>query len=313
MLEVACALLARIEAHDVGALKKTVKEIVMPYATARDSTRLYYEEAGTGSPILFLHEFAADYASWEPQMRYFARGHRCIAYSARGYTPSDVPSGDAFSYEHFRDDAVAVLDHLGIERAHLVGLSMGAYSALQVGLKHPERVLSLTLAGVGSGSEPARVDAFRESAQKNASDLEMLGSSEVAKTYGNSPNRIPFKIKDPRGFEEFMAALARHDAQGSAHTQRGFQGGRPSLYALEDGLQGLALPVLVIVGDEDDACIQPSLLLKEKIPASGLAVFPKTGHVLNLEEPALFNQTLERFLILTEAGRWPPRDPASRR
>ena len=73
----------------------------MPYATARDSTRLYYEEAGTGSPILFLHEFAADYASWEPQMRYFSRRHRCIAYSARGYAPSEVPAADAFTYEHF--------------------------------------------------------------------------------------------------------------------------------------------------------------------------------------------------------------------
>lgn len=308
MLEVAPAPLARTKAYEAAA-----REIMMPYATARDSTRLYYEEAGAGSPILFVHEFAADYASWEPQMRYFARGHHCIAYSARGYTPSDVPAGDAFSYTHFRDDAVAVLDHLGIAQAHLVGLSMGAYSSLQVGLKYPDRVLSLTLAGVGSGSEPDRIDAFRASTQKNAHDFETLGSPEVAKVYGRSPNRIPFKVKDPRGFAEFMEALARHDAQGSAHTQRGFQGGRPSLYEFEDRLQGLALPVLVIVGDEDDACLQPSLFLKDKIPASGLAVFPKTGHILNLEEPALFNATLERFIVLSEAGRWPPRDPASRR
>ncbi len=285
----------------------------MPYATARDSTRLYYEEAGTGSPILFLHEFAADYASWEPQMRYFSRRHRCIAYSARGYAPSEVPAADAFTYEHFRDDALAVLDHLGIERAHLVGLSMGAYSSLQVGLHRPQRVLSLTLAGVGSGSEPAYIDAFRESAQNNARDFETLGSAEVAKTYGNSPNRIAFKVKDPRGFLEFMEALARHDAQGSAHTQRGFQGGRPSIYAFEDRIRHLTLPALIIVGDEDDACIEPSLFLKQTIPASGLAMFPKTGHILNLEEPALFNETLARFLGLAEAGRWPPRDPASRR
>ncbi len=285
----------------------------MPYATARDSTRLYYEEAGTGSPILFLHEFAADYASWEPQMRYFSRRHRCIAYSARGYAPSEVPSAEAFTYEHFRDDALAVLDHLGIERAHLAGLSMGAYSSLQVGLHRPQRVLSLTLAGVGSGSEPAHIDGFRESAQKNARDFETLGSAEVAKTYGNSPNRIAFKVKDPRGFLEFMEALARHDALGSAHTQRGFQGGRPSIYAFEDRIRRLMLPALIIVGDEDDACIEPSLFLKQTIPASGLAMFPKTGHILNLEEPALFNETLERFLGLAEAGRWPPRDPASRR
>jgi proline iminopeptidase len=285
----------------------------MPYVTARDSTRLYYEEAGSGSPILFLHEFAADYASWEPQMRYFSRGHRCIAYSARGYAPSEVPAANAFTYEHFRDDALAVLDHLKIERAHFVGLSMGAYSSLQVGLHRPERVLSLTLAGVGSGSEPSRIEAFRESAQSNARDFETLGSPEVAKTYGNSPNRIPFKVKDPRGFQEFMEALARHHAQGSAHTQRGFQGGRPSIYAFEDRIRRLTLPTLIIVGDEDDACIQPSLFLKQNIPASGLAMFPKTGHILNLEEPALFNETLERFLGLAEASRWPPRDPAWRR
>jgi proline iminopeptidase len=108
-----------------------------------------------------------------------------------------------------------------------------------------------------------------------------------------------------------VKALARHDAQGSAHTQRGFQGGRPSLYAFEDRLRELTLPVLVIAGDEDDACIQPSLFLKRTIPASGLAMFPKTGHILNLEEPALFNETLARFLALAEAGRWPARDPAS--
>src|ERR1700744_501173 len=136
----------------------------MPYATAQDATRLYFEEAGKGTPILFVHEFAADYASWEPQMRYFARRHRCVAYSARGFTPSEVPAAEACSYEHFRNDALAVLDHLGIERAHLVGLSMGAYSSLQVGLHRPERVLSLTLAGVGSGSEPTNIEAFRESA-----------------------------------------------------------------------------------------------------------------------------------------------------
>jgi proline iminopeptidase len=283
----------------------------MPYATARDKTRLYYEEAGSGSPILFLHEFAADYASWEPQMRYLSRRHRCIAYSARGYAPSETPAGNAFTYEHFRDDALAVLDHLGLARAHLVGLSMGAYSSLQVGLHRPERVLSLTLAGIGTGSEPAQIEAFRASTQKNAHDFETLGSAEVAKVYARSPNRIPFKIKDPRGFGEFVEALARHDAQGSAHTQRGFQGGRPSLYAFEDRLRELTLPVLVIAGDEDDACIQPSLFLKRTIPASGLAMFPKTGHILNLEEPALFNETLARFLALAEAGRWPARDPAS--
>jgi 3-oxoadipate enol-lactonase len=283
----------------------------MPFAAAKDATRLYYEEAGSGTPILFVHEFAADYASWEPQLRYFSRGHRCIAYSARGYTPSDVPAGNTFSYENFRDDALAVLDHLGIARAHFVGLSMGAYSSLQVGLHAPDRAISLTLAGIGTGSEPARMAEFRDSTQRNAHDFETKGSVEVAQVYAKSPNRIPFGIKDPRGFAEFVAALERHDAQGSAHTQRGFQGSRPSVYDFRDALQRMMVPTLVICGDEDDACIQPSIFLKQHIPASGLAMFPKTGHILNLEEPALFNETLERFVHLAEAGRWPPRDPAS--
>ena len=100
----------------------------MPYAVTQDNVRLHFEEAGVGTPIIFLHEFAADHTNWEPQMRYFSRGHRCIAYSARGYTPSDVPpTADVYTYKHFYTDALAVLDHLGIAKAHFIGLSMGSY------------------------------------------------------------------------------------------------------------------------------------------------------------------------------------------
>ncbi|BAT58332.1 3-oxoadipate enol-lactonase 2 [Variibacter gotjawalensis] len=287
----------------------------MPYAAAHDKTRLYYEEVGSGTPIIFVHEFAADYAGWEPQMRYFARGHRCIAYSARGYTPSETPSGETFHYENFRDDALAVLDHLKIDRAHFVGLSMGAYSSLQVGLHRPERAISLTLAGVGSGSsaETKHVEDFRKNSAHHAELYEREGAEYMANVYAESPNRISFAVKDPRGYQEFMAALARHDAQGSAHTQRGFQGKRPSIFDFKDKLQKLQVPTLIVCGDEDDACIEPSLFLKQSIPTSGLAMFPKTGHVLNLEEAALFNETVERFIKLAEAGRWPARDPRSKK
>ncbi|NVN87385.1 MAG: alpha/beta fold hydrolase [Rhodopseudomonas sp.] len=284
----------------------------MPFATTPDHVKLYYEEAGSGTPILFLHEFAADYASWEPQLRYFSRGHRCITYSARGYTPSHVPDNDSdYSFEHMRDDALALLDHLQIPAAHLVGLSMGAYSALQVGLHAPSRVLSLTLAGCGSGFEAERLQAFRDKCRADAEEFDRGGSEGVAKLAGLMPGRIPFLVKDPRGFREFHDALAQHDAAGSARTMRGFQGARPPLSEFAGALQKLALPTLIIAGDEDDACIESSLFLKSHIATSGLAMFPKTGHVLNLEEPALFNATLERFLALAEAGRWGPRDPRS--
>jgi 3-oxoadipate enol-lactonase len=285
----------------------------MPYAITGDKVRLYYEEAGSGTPIIFLHEFAADHTNWEPQMRYFSRGHRCIAYSARGYTPSDVPqSSEVYSYKHFYTDALAVLDHLGIEKAHLVGLSMGSYSSLQIGLNAPQRALSMTLAGVGSGSSLANLDAFRKQCVANAEQYESIGSVEVAKVTREAPGRIPFLVKDTRGHADFYAALARHDAKGSANTMRGFQGGRPSIYTLTEAIAKMPTPALIICGDEDDACVEPSLFLKKHLPAAGLTFFPKSGHVLNLEEPALFNEMVERFIALVEAGRWPVRDPRSK-
>ena len=283
----------------------------MPYAVAKDNVRLHFEEAGSGTPIIFLHEFAADHTNWEPQMRYFSRGHRCITYSARGYTPSDVPDGEVYTYKHFYTDALAVLDHLKIERAHLVGLSMGAYSSLQIGLNSPQRALSMTLAGVGSGSEIENLDNWRMQCRANAEQFETLGSAEVAKVTREAPSRIPFLVKDPRGHADFYAALARHDAKGSANTMRSFQGGRPSVYTLTEAIRKVPTPALILCGDEDDNCVGPSLFLKQHLPAAGLSFFPKAGHVLNLEEPALFNEMVERFIALVEAGRWPVRDPRS--
>ena len=284
----------------------------MPYALTKDKVRLYFEEAGEGTPIIFLHEFAADHTNWEPQMRYFSRAHRCIAYSARGYAPSDVPpSADVYTYKHFYTDALAMLDHLQILRAHFVGLSMGSYSSLQVALNAPERAVSMTLAGVGSGSTIENLDAFRNQCRANAEQYETIGSEEVAKATREAPSRIPFLLKDPRGHADFYNSLARHDATGSANTMRSFQGGRPSIYTLKDSIEKVSTPALIICGDEDENCIDPSLFLKKHLPASGLAFFPKSGHVLNLEEPALFNEMVERFIGLVEAGRWRPRDPRS--
>jgi 3-oxoadipate enol-lactonase len=285
----------------------------MPYATTPDKVRLYYEEAGQGTPVLFLHEFAADHRGWEPQMEAFARRYRCITYSARGYAPSDVPvAGDVYSYLHVMRDAVAVLDHLGIESAHFVGLSMGGYTALQVALNHTMRVRSMVLAGTGSGSERWYTDDFHKHSRELGDQFEREGSARVAGTYGMGPSRLPFLIKDPRGFAAFSQRLAEHDALGSANTSRGFQGARPSLYDFADDIRKLATPALIVVGDEDERCIEPSVFLKDAIPASGLVILPKTGHVVNLEEPILFNMLVEDFLARVDAGRWAPRDPRTR-
>src|SRR5665213_4114071 len=145
----------------------------MPYAVTSDSVKLYYEEVGQGTPILFVHEFASDHRGWEPQLCEFGKRYRCITYSARGYTPSDVPAdASAYSYEHVMRDAVAVLDHLKIEKAHLIGLSMGGYTSLQVALNHPERVRSLVLAGTGSGSERWYTKEFHKNSRALAEVFE---------------------------------------------------------------------------------------------------------------------------------------------
>ena len=103
----------------------------MPMLPAADGVKLYYEEAGSGTPILFVHEFAGDYRSWEPQVRYFSRRYRCITYSARGYLPSEVPEGlEHYSQEHWREDVRSMLEGLKLPKAHIVGLSMGAFATL---------------------------------------------------------------------------------------------------------------------------------------------------------------------------------------
>lgn len=284
----------------------------MPYALTADNVNLYYEETGQGTPILFVHEFASDHRGWEPQMREFGKRYRCITYSARGYTPSDVPDDTkAYSHTHMMRDALAVLDHLKIDRAHIIGLSMGGYTALQVALHHPGRVRSLVLAGAGSGFERGYVNEFHAQSRALGDRFENEGSGRVAETYGRGPSRIPFEIKDPRGFDEFQRRFAEHDARGSANVSRGFQGARPSLLDFEDGIRKLTTPALIVVGDEDERCIESSLFLKAAIPASGLVMFPKTGHVVNLEEPNLFNAVTADFLGRVEAGRWGARDPRS--
>jgi pimeloyl-ACP methyl ester carboxylesterase len=278
--------------------------------TTPDGVALYVEEAGEGSPILFIHEFGGNHESWEPQLRFFSRRHRCITYAARGYPPSDVP-GDVAAYSQARaaDDAVAVLDGLGIEKAHVVGLSMGGFCTVHVGLRTPERALSLTVAGAGYGCEKEFEEYFRGVSLEVADNFERQGAAAFSKVYALGASRVQFQNKDPRGWQDFADRLATHSDTGAAMTMRGIQARRPSFYDLEDELKRMAVPTLIVVGDEDDHCLQPGLFLKRTIPASGLSIFPKTGHTLNLEEPAAFNALLAEFIAQVEAGRWLPRDP----
>jgi pimeloyl-ACP methyl ester carboxylesterase len=275
----------------------------MPYATAKDGVKLYLEECGAGKCIIFIHEFAGDHASYEPQMRNLARRFRCVSFNARGFPPSDVPSDQAaYSQLTFCTDVIAIMDHLTIEAAHLVGVSMGAFTALYTALDHPQRVSSLVVAGCGFAADPKSRDQVVRDIEMAAARIETEGTGVFAETYAHGPARIQFKLKDPRGWEELKKQLSRHSVTGSAMTLRGVQRDRPSLYSLGDRLAQLQVPVLIVAGDEDEPCLDASLYLKRTLPNSGLSILPHTGHTVNLEEPAAFNRLCIDFFDAVDRG-----------
>ena len=283
----------------------------MPHASARDGTRLYFEETGAGTPLLFIHEFAGDYRSWEPQVRFFSRYFRCVTYAARGFPPSDVPDdGERYSQAIARGDALAVLDYLKIDRAHIVGLSMGGFAALHFGITYPQRARSLVIAGCGYGAEPDKKEKFRAECEAAAASFE-ADWTEAAKRYALGPTRVQFQNKDPRGWAEFARQLADHSPRGQALTMRGVQMRRPSLYELVEDMKRINVPALVVTGDEDDPCLEPALLMKRSIPNCGLVVLPRSGHTINIEEPEAFNRALFEFFTLVDEGRAATRDPRS--
>ena len=270
-----------------------------------DKVELYVEETGEGAPVLFLHEFAGDLRGWEPQVRYLSRQYRCIAFNARGYPPSDVPSDDAkYSQERARLDAIAVMDALEIKQAHVVGHSMGAYTALHMGIHDPDRVRSIVAAGCGCGSNPAKREERAQLAQEIARMFRDDGIDAAARAYADFPMRWPHRAKDPRGWAEFARHLAEHSDEGSALTMLNVQMKRPTLWDLEAELKRLDVPVLVIVGDEDEPCLDGSVMMKRTIPTCALFVVPRAGHTINSEEPAAFNAAVMDLLSAVEAGRW---------
>jgi pimeloyl-ACP methyl ester carboxylesterase len=264
---------------------------------------LYFEEVGEGEPLILCHEFAGDYRSWEPQVRFFARRYRTIVYNARGYPPSEVPTDPAaYSEEALAEDTVGLMRHLGIESAHVCGLSMGGAAALKLGLGHPEVCRSLVIAGAGYGT--TNREQFVQDARVVAEMFEREGAERTAEQYARGPSRQRFMLKDPHGWAEFRDLLKTHSGPGSALTQRGVQAKRRTIFDVGDELPSLRVPTLIVVGDEDDLCLEPAIFMKRRMPNAGLAVLPNTGHTLNLEEPDLFNRAVLDFLTAVEQGRW---------
>jgi pimeloyl-ACP methyl ester carboxylesterase len=274
--------------------------------------RLHYDEVGQGAPLVFVHEFAGEGRSWHLQVRFFARRYRTITFNARGYPPSDVPTaGTAYSQDQAVDDIRGLLDALGIAKAHVCGLSMGGYATLHFGIRHPERALSLVVAGCGYGSLAADRAQFKRDVEVTSQRFLTEPMAALADVYCQGPTRVQFRDKDPVGWQEFRDHFAAQSALGHGLTMRGVQLTRPSVYDLEPELGRLTVPTLIVTGDEDDPCLEPGIFMKRKIRTSGLVVIPKAGHTINLEEPEAFNRAVLDFLTAVESGRWTSRNPAS--
>ena len=276
----------------------------MPYVEATGA-KLYFEESGYGYPIIFIHELASDIRGWEAQTRCFSPGYHCIASNARGYPPSDIPDDFAsYGWEFAVEDIAAVMRGLNIERAHLIGLSMGGYAALQFGLRYPEKASAIVAASVGSGSHPSWRDAWLRETSVLARIFIDHGMAGMAERMARGPARIQLKYKDQKSWREFVVRLRQHSPQGMSNTMTRCQALRPSLHDLRNQLSDMAVPVLLAVGDEDVRCLETNLMLKSALPNAGLWFCPNTGHAINLEEPAGFNTQVESFLGAVERGSW---------
>ena len=284
----------------------------MPYFTLQ-GVKLHYLDEGEGPALFFLHEFGGDARTWAQQVTAFSQQantpRRCIVLSARGYLPSDVPADPAaYSWENNRDDAIGLMDHLGLQQVDLIGLSMGAYIALMMTLHVPDRIRSTVCASVGAGAHPPFRAAFIDDALASAEYIRATGVMP-AREMALAPNRIQLRSKNEAAWQEFLDHLAEHDPIGAANTLAEVQAKRPGLHDFASQLETLEVPVLILAGDEDEPCLDVSLWLKRQMPYSALKLYPRSGHLINLEDPDQFHLDIAQFHDTLADGRWEKRSP----
>ena len=275
----------------------------MAKVTTTDGVSLHVENHGDGVPLVFVHELAGSCRAFDEQVAVWKSDWRCVTFNARGYPPSDVPpSVDAYSQDIAASDIGAVMDGLGLADAHLIGVSMGAASVLQYALRHPDRVRSATLTSIGSGADlkPGEYSIAMEELARLALDQ---GMQALADHYTKSPTRFRVKDKNPAGYETFIGQLIGGSVTGITNTMRGVQSRRRSVYEYRDAIAAMTVPVLIVLGEEDAPCVKPSHFIKEVLPGARLGVVPTTGHLVNIEEPALYNRLVMSFIEAVEAQR----------
>ena len=243
----------------------------------RDGVSIYYEQRGAGPSVLFSHGYSASARMWEGQMDALSDAYHLIAWDMRGHDRSDSPDEPSlYSHEATIHDMAAVLDACGVGRAIIAGLSLGGFMSLAFHLAHPSRTEALMLFDTGPGYKKDD------------------GRAGWNKIVGSMADAYETKGLAAAGASAEVSVAKHRSAQGLAHAARG-------MLAQKDGrviesLPVIAVPTLVIVG-ENDAQFRPSAdYMAAKIPGAEKVILANAGHAANIDQPAAFNAAVRAFL-----------------
>jgi pimeloyl-ACP methyl ester carboxylesterase len=252
---------------------------------------LHLEVEGDGPTVVLLHGFGGSARNWRPQQRALRSEYRVAAFDVRGHARSDAPSeAAAYAPACFVADVARVLDHLGVERAVVGGLSMGAGIAARFAVAHPERVRGLVLAALPPGAEEGTRQRGWALAFADAIERDGLEAAGARFAWG------PESGLDANAAKLVRAGFLEHPPHAIAHTLRALLAVQPGWSALADSLRPLDLATLVVVGARDPVSLGPCEKLAAALPRSELRVVPEAGHVVNLEARDAVNAALRNFL-----------------
>jgi pimeloyl-ACP methyl ester carboxylesterase len=250
---------------------------------------LAYTDQGKGQPVVLLHAFPQNRTMWEPQIAALSNTHHVIAPDFRGFGESDAPPG-AYLLEQYADDVKGLLDHLSIEQAVFVGLSMGGYTLFAFYRKYAACVKALVLADTRAGADSEEGKAGRLAMAKMAQEKGAGAVADVMLPKLLSPVALqarPDLVRDVRG------RIERTPVAGIAGAQLAMAARADSVPLLTQ----IACPTLIVMG-ELDGPTPPSegKLMADAIPGARLEIIPQAGHLSNLEQPETFNRVLQDFL-----------------
>ncbi len=264
----------------------------MSFAPLPDGNQLYYEEHGAGAPVILIHGLADDHSLWRYQVPALATQYRTIAIDLRGHGASSKPTGP-YSVPLFASDVVALLDHLGIDRAVIIGLSMGGGTAQTLALEHPERVVALALLSTSSSFVQATRDRF----QSRAAIAEREGMAPVAEGMIERWYTPRFRQVRPDEVERTRATVLANDPFAFAASARA-----NSVREWTERLGEIGCPVLYIGGADDPGDARSSAAtFGARLPDVETVILESASHLVPVERPEAVNELLLRFLARVTA------------